>query len=453
MTRDRERERSRDGGAQGGGAKGGGRRASVAGAVISTDPAFREALRASLAERGGGVAINLEIGVPFTEIADPQLDELRRLEPGIVFLDLENDPHVGLKFAGFLIDSSICQALIGAGASPSPDLLLSAMQAGISEFLSKPVTTDSVDEALERVWRKTGKKIEESRRAPGKLLPIFSAKGGAGSTTLGVNLAIEIHRLTRKKTLLVDLDLELGETALLLGMEPRFSIVDLVRNFHRVDSGLLASYIERHESGIELLSAPFQPADFEAVSAERVGQILEFLKQHYEYVIVDSPKTFNPATLAAFREADRLFLVTTADLPSLRNLSRCLPLLKSVRGHRAEEWLRLIVNRHEPGQVITLEEVERTLDLETYGSLRNDYEAVMTSINEGEPAVTRGKSNFAQDVRELASRITGVPLGEDAGPGLLGRLLSPFRNGRAGGGAGGSGPRKKRQSEKVTSDE
>ena len=406
-------------------------RSPVKAAVISPDPTFREALTSILASRDIGVMLALEIDQPLTEIADPELDELRRAEPGIVFLDLEENPHVGLKFAEFLVDSSLATALIGAGASASPELLLAAMQAGVSEFLTKPVTPEALVSAVERVWRKTGKKIDLTRRAPGELLVVFGAKGGSGSTTLSTNLAIEIHRLTRKKVLLVDLDLELGETALLLGMEPQFSVVDLMRNFHRVDSGLLASYIQRHESGVELLCAPFEPADFEAVSGDRVRRIMEFLKKHYDYVVVDAPKTFNPATLAAFREADEVYLLATADLPSIRNLSRSLPLLRNLRGRKAlDQWLRLILNRYEPDLEIPIPEIERTLGMSVFWTLHNDYSAVMASINHGKPVVSEGKSSYAKDVRGLAGEITGVPVQKQS-KSLLKGLFSPFRsNGR-----------------------
>lgn len=395
-------------------------------AVISTDADFREALESILASEGTGVEVAVEITVPFPEIADPELQSLRRLEPGIVFLDLETDPHVGLKFAQFLMDEGLVGAIVGAGTDMSPDLLLSAMQAGVLEFLPKPVTPDSVVEALDRLGRKTGKRRSKEQRKPGKLISVFSAKGGSGSTALATNLAVEIQRLTRKRTLLVDLDLELGETALLLGMDPRFSIVDLVKNFHRVDAGLLASYIERHESGVELLSAPYEPADFEAVSGDRIGQILQFLKQRYDYVIVDTPKTFNPITLTSFENADRLVLVTTADLQSLRNLTRCLPLLRKVGRARREDWLSLIVNRYDPRNVISLGEVRKTLGMNVFWKLRNDYQAVMESINEGVPAVMRERSKYAEDVRGLASELTGVTVGDDAESGLLGRLKGFF---------------------------
>lgn len=395
-------------------------------AVISTDADFREALGSILESEGTGVEIAVEITVPFPEIADPELQSLRRLEPGVLFLDLETDPHVGLKFAQFLMDEGLTGAIVGAGTDMSPDLLLSAMQAGVLEFLPKPVTPDSVVEAIDRLGRKTGKRRRKDQKKPGKLISFFSAKGGSGSTSLAANTAVEIQRLTRKRTLLVDLDLELGETALLLGMDPRFSIVDLVKNFHRVDAGLLASYIERHESGVELLSAPYEPADFEAVSGDRVGQILQFLKQRYDYVIVDTPKTFNPITLTSFENADQLLLVTTADLQSLRNLTRCLPLLRKVGRTRREDWLKLIVNRYDPRNVITLGEVRKTLGLDVFWKVRNDYQAVMESVNEGVPAVMREKTKYAEDVREMASGLTGVTVGQETSSGLLGRLKGLF---------------------------
>ncbi len=406
-------------------------KAPVTAAVISADAAFRDAMTSILAGRDVGVSLAVEIDAPLTDIADPELDELKRAEPGIIFLDLEENPHVGLRFAEFLVESSQGTAIIGASASASPELLLSAMQAGVSEFLTKPVSTEAVLSAIERVWKKSGKKIDlGAHREPGKLLVVFGAKGGSGSTTLATNLAIEIHRLTREKVLLVDLDLELGETALLLGVEPQFSVVDLIRNFHRVDSGLLASYIQRHESGVELLSAPFEPADFEAVSGERVRRIMEFLKHHYEYVIVDAPKTFNPATLAALREADEVYLLATADLPSIRNLSRAMPLLRNLRSRKpTDQWLRLVVNRYEPDHEIPLSEIERTLGMKVFSTLRNDYGPVMASINYGKPVVTEGKSAYAKDVRGLAGGIAGVPVQKPSG--FLKTLLGPFRsNGR-----------------------
>ena len=399
-------------------------------AVISTDREVRDRLRAILAEPECGVRLLAEVELPFPDIADPELRDLKAAQPEIVFIDLESDPHVGLKFAGFLLESGTAQNLVAIGADLSPEILLQAMRAGILEVIPRPVTRDEVLEALERVWRRTGRKSRRAERtAPGTAICVFGVKGGTGSTTVSTNLAVEIHRLTRKKVLLLDLDLELGETALQLGVEPKFSVVDLIRNFHRVDSDLLASYIETHETGVDLLAAPYQPADYEAVSGERVREVITFLKGHYDYVVVDTPKTFNPASFGAFAEADLIFLVTTADIPAIRNLSRSLPLLRQL-GRKTSDRFRLVVNRFDPAQVISVEEISKTVGLEVHWTLRNDYRAVMDSINEGSPAVMRSGSPFGRDMRGLASDLTGVPLAETQKKGRLGTLLSGWKNGK-----------------------
>lgn len=405
--------------------------------VISTDVDFRETLAAALDGYEGDLRVEMELPVSYPDIGDAELDRLRELRPAVVFLDLESEPQVGLRFAQFLMDEDLADALVGAGTETSPEVLLSAMQAGILEFLPKPVTPDSVVAAVRRLERKTGRRAAvEEEQEPGRLVSIFSAKGGTGGTYVATNLAVEIHRLTRQRTLLVDLDLELGETALLLDMNPKFSVVDLLRNFHRVDAGLLASYIERHDSGVELLSAPYEPVDFEAVSGERVGQVLEFLKQRYDYIVADVPKTFNPVTLTAFRHTDDLLLLTTADLQALRNCTRALPLLKKVGAERRDEWLRVVVNRYESGQVITLGEVRKTLDMDVSATVRNDYRAVMEAINEGKPAVLDQESKHAADIRSLAEELTGISATEKEAPGFFSRIMQAIRGDSTGPGIG-----------------
>ena len=220
-----------------------------------------------------------------------------------------------------------------------------------------------------------GKEGAGGPKQPGKLYAFYSAKGGAGTTTTATNFAVVLHRVTGKKTLLVDLDLELGEIALLLGVQPRFNFVDMVQNFHRMDAELLASYIERHSCGVHLLSAPYHPDKAEVVTGEEIRRILQFLRKHYDYVVVDTSKSFSPATLAAIEQADLAFIVTNVDLASLRNLQRGLPLLKKMLG-RGDDHIRLVVNRYHSDNDITLDDVAQTLGMPVFRTLSNDYEGV-----------------------------------------------------------------------------
>ena len=225
--------------------------------------------------------------------------------------------------------------------------------------------------------------------------------------------------------LIVDLDLELGEIALLLGVQPRFNFVDMVQNFHRMDAELLASYIERHESGVHLLSAPYQPEKAEVVTGDEIRRILTFLRKHYDYVVVDTAKSFAPATLAAFEQADLAFLVTNVDLASLRNIQRGLPLLRRMMA-AAREHIRLIVNRYNVANDISLEDVEHTIGLKVFRTLTNDYEGVSTSINTGKPIVLNGNSKFAADILALGRDVTGLKPKKARRKGRLSALTAPL---------------------------
>ena len=390
-------------------------------AVISTDEAFRARVReVALPERG--VAPPLEIHVPFNELGDGHLKALRDASPEVIFLDVGQHPATGINLAQFLAEQNPHARLVAAGPSLSAEVLMAAMRAGISEYLVKPVAGEEVAHAIDATLRRTRGTEAEAQQQPGQIFAFFGPKGGSGSTTLATNLAIHLHRLTGKRTLLADLDLELGEVALQLGVDPRFNFADMVRNFHRMDAELLASFIERHNSGVHLLSAPYHPEKAEVVTGDRISKILQFLKQHYQYVVVDTSNSFSPATLATFEQADRIFLVTQADLQSLRNIKRCLPLLERTIG-AVEERVHLVLNRHRTSDPIKPEDIEKTLGMKVQWTIANDYEAVVRSVNTGTPIVLNGESRYAQDVRSMSASIAGLAGGGQA-PG--GRLLRAF---------------------------
>ncbi len=256
--------------------------------IISTDVRFRDRLREALSESGRGFRIALELSVRFAEFGEEQVQALRHAAPDLLIVDLEDDPEVGVKLIQFLAESHPSHRVLAVGPTLSPDVLLAAMRAGVSDYLQKPIEPDALRESLQRVTALMGR-AGESGRKPGQVFSIFGAKGGTGSTTLATNLGIVLHRLTGKRTLLVDLDLELGEVAVQLGVRPRFNLVDMIQNFHRMDAGLLASFIEQHSSGVHLLSAPFHPERAEATSAEEIRKILQFLKHHYDALAQTGP--------------------------------------------------------------------------------------------------------------------------------------------------------------------
>ena len=390
-------------------------------ALISSDRSFREMVKDVFLSHEAWTAPAIEIAAPFSTFGENELRAVRQLRPDLIILDLADEPELGIKLAHFLSESNPGQRFVAVGPHLPPELLLTAMRAGVVDYLPRPVTPEAFQTAVERVRQQMGVGGKEGAKQPGHLYAFYSAKGGAGTTTVATNFAVALQRLTGKRTLIVDLDLELGEIALLLGVQPRFNFVDMVQNFHRMDAELLASYIERHESGVHLLSAPYQPEKAEVVTGDEIRKILHFLRKHYDYVVVDTSKSFSPATLAAFEQADLAFIVTNVDLASLRNIQRGMPLLKRMMG-RSEEHVRLIVNRYNSASDISLRDVEQTLGFRVFRALSNDFEGVSRSINTGKPIVLNGSSKYSADIQALARDVTGLQPKQKAG-GALGKLF------------------------------
>lgn len=401
--------------------------------LISADSGMREIVFESIRNGWLPITIGMDIVPPERPLDSEHLDRLRSYEPHLVILHMPDDPERFIRAAASIAAGVPRTVLLGLGPELNAAHLLDAMRAGIVEYVPAPVGPDGVRDALERVMRKSGWGGSLEGRRNGKVLAFFSPKGGSGSTTVVTNVGIELHRLTGKKTLLVDLDLELGEIASHLGVRPRFHFVDLVRNTHRMDADLLASYIESHKSGVHVLSAPFDPEIGEQVGDEQIARILGFLRSHYDYVLVDTSKSLGPAALAALQSADRIFLVTNMDVPSLRNLKRCVPILERVTAGDAQR-LRLVVNRFNSRSLVRIDDLEETLGVEVYWRLSNDFETVITSISTGEPLVLQENGRYAQELRALAQDIAdgarGTTRRKDS---VFGRVLGLLRTRKASG--------------------
>jgi pilus assembly protein CpaE len=395
-------------------------------ALISSDSTFVAQVKQLLTGPDRPLTLELELTAPLYQLGEHQIQALRALGPELIILDLEENQDLGLQLAQYLVELNPGQLFIATGPVLSSEQLMLAMRAGVSDYLPKPVAPEDLRAATIRSVQRFRKSDAEQQRQPGRILSFFSPKGGGGATTLATNLAILIHRTTKKQTLLVDLDLELGESALVLGVQPRYNFVDFAENFRRMDASLLGSYIEHHPSGVHLLSAPLEPEKAETVTADQIRRILAFLRQHYDYVIVDTPRSFAPSAIAILEQADLVFIVSTADIPSLRAIQRGIPLLKRVLA-KGDEQVRLILNRYDPKDTISVQDVERSIGLKVFWKISNDYEAVMGSLNVGRPIVLNGGCPYTRDLNGLAMQVTGSR-DEVASRSRLARALAaPFR--------------------------
>jgi pilus assembly protein CpaE len=376
--------------------------------IVSSDRLLNLKAARLMSESQRGLNLVAQHTTPIAEISKAQAEEMRASGAQIFVLDLGEDPSVGLRLARFLSEDNPNLGLILTGPAASPDVLLEAMRIGATEYLARPVDDAELAAALARATRRIiGAETREG--APlGRIVCVYSPKGGTGVTTTAVNLAVQIADSTKQRTLLVDLDLQMGGTALILGVRPRYSVLEVVRNLHRMDGDLLESFVEKHESGLTLLAAPtdVRPAE-DGPTRDQIRAVLHFLRRQFDWVVLDVAHQLTPVTLAALEAADRVLLLTTPDVVSLNHSKRTLPLVERAVGDAKS--VNVVVNRRQISDLISGGDVRKTLGHDVLSTLSNDDAHVPESVNAGKPVVAHRKSKYAKDVRSLAALLVEVP--------------------------------------------
>lgn len=374
-------------------------------AVISPDAIHRDQAIASLARFSNG---SIREFVSYPPGAGAIAEALRQ-DFDVVIIDLDTDPEYALELVEHIcVDGST--NVIVYSAKPDPALLLRCMRAGAREFLPMPISIDSMSEALLRVSsRRLEMPVQKTARrsmiqdSKGKLLVFMSAKGGAGVTTIASGIAVTLAQEFGRRVLLIDLSLPLGDAALTLGISNRFSTVDALHNFHRLDGGLLASLIVRHESGLFVLPAP---SDFTASRFENdaVFKLLRIARQEYDYVVVDGGSRFEAHDAYMVDESANIYLVTQIGVAELRNSNRLVKQLVVEGGPTVE----IIVNRYDSQSgEIDDGQIKKALTQPISWKIPNDYVAVRRMQNLGMP-LNQEDSQIARTLREMGESICGL---------------------------------------------
>ena len=201
-------------------------------------------------------------------------------------------------------------------------MLVRCMRAGAREFLSLPITPVAIEEAMVRamVRRPAGR---PTKKAMGKLMVFIGAKGGSGVTTIATNFAVAIAQESQHSTLLLDLDLPIGDVALTLGIRTEFSVANALENFHRLDSNFLSKLLTKHSSGLSVLGTPDLYIPIEA-TPEAVDKVVTVARQSFDYVIVDAGSNITPAIRTLLKDASIVYLITQVSVSELRNSNRLI---------------------------------------------------------------------------------------------------------------------------------
>jgi len=323
-------------------------------------------------------------------------------------------PTVDLEAAASLADTlrvtrpTVSVILIRRRVDTS--VLAEALRSGMREVVDERDLTGlgAAVSRAEQVWRAlTGSSDTPSAASRGKVVTVFSPKGGVGKTTLAVNLGVALAQNGARKVCLVDLDLAFGDIAITLQLFPARTIADAVHLQSGLDFPVLEPLLTEYQDGLCSLVAPVQPDAKDTIPASLVGRILSLLKHNFDFVVVDTAPAFDEFVLQAFDETDEMLLVTTLDVPTLKNVKVAVETLDLLNFPKPKR--HLVLNRADDKVGLSAGQVESTLDMAIALSVPTSSQ-VAHATNSGEPIINaHPRHPVSQAITRFAGTLTGPP--------------------------------------------
>ena len=341
--------------------------------------------------------------------------------PNVVFIDLSAGMGSEFLFAQELVKLNPAVHLIACSTKneTNADFLLQAMRAGIREFLQKPFNRIEVAQLMHRLSQEN--EARPAKKATGgKLICVLGTKGGVGTSTVAVNLAVQLAQIRTKRTLLVDFSRPMGDVTALLDLKPSFQIRDAVESVKRIDGALLSGLLTPHKSGLQVLAGATRLDDLQDASPAAMDKVLEVARQGFDFVVVDFGSYYSPEWRALLHTSE-ILLVSEADLPGLAKLHKHVSALASLRV--PAERVHLVINRWHRQDEEALAKVEAGMKTPVFARLPNNFKQVTEATVRGVPVGKNGDP-LSEGFEAMAGRLAGTATSNGRKKSLLGQFLS-----------------------------
>lgn len=344
------------------------------------------------------------------------IEKVRELQPHIVLMDINMPELDGLKAAETITKDFPNVQTVIMSIQSEQEYFRRAMKAGAKDFLVKPFSTNDLVDTIQNVFNRWIKDrpelMQEDQKAD--IVTFFSTKGGVGRTTLAVNLAVNLAS-RGKQVLLVDASLQFGDVAITLNQPVKRSISNLIEA-EEITIGEIEKNLVKHESGLDLLLAPKEPAMAEAIKSEHLISIIEHARHSYHYIVFDLPPSITEKELTILDKSDLVLLVATLEISSLKNTKLCLKTFSDINFDMAK--IKLILNKEIPNVGIGKADLEAGLSIPVYATVPMESEIAQRSLNHGEAFVAKApNSAIAKSIIGMADRILGPKDGAAADTG------------------------------------
>lgn len=341
----------------------------------------------------------------------------KETKPNVVLMDINMPDMDGIKATEIISKEVPIAQIVVVSVQSDTDYLRRAMLAGARDFLSKPPPADELINTIRRLGTlsqqretliasqpaMTGGGAPGAKGVAGRVITVYSPKGGSGCTMLVTNLALSLHT-NDNKVIIVDANLQFGDVGVFLNLQGKYSLVNLAERADEIEEEFIQDTVASHSSGVKVLLGPPTPEDAELVGAVQLRKVIEKLREYFHYVIIDTSSVLRDVELTLFDCSDRVLLVATPDIPSLANIKKFFDLVEKLE--YPPDRVVLVLNRVDRRGGITAANVEETLKHAVACQILLDDKTVLASINSGVPFITGPRSLLAvQGILDLAHRL------------------------------------------------
>jgi pilus assembly protein CpaE len=318
----------------------------------------------------------------------------------VVIVELDRDPDIALNLVQTICDRGAAMVMVYSSQA-NPDLVVRSMRAGAREFLRLPLDPNAMADAMAQVSARR-KSARTSQKADGELYVFLGSKGGAGVTTLACNFAVALAQESEKNTLLIDLNLPLGDAAINLGIKAKYSTIDALQNSARLDSIYLSNVLVRYSSFLSVLAAPSELTPYEA-SKEAFDRLLGVVRREFDYIVVDAGLRLDLQRTALFDKSATIYLITQVGIPELRNANRLIARFTEENSPNLE----IVINRYESGAMgIPDSEITKALTRAPQWKVPNNYAAVRKMQSTATPLALED-SPISRAIRNMVKAACG----------------------------------------------
>jgi len=341
-------------------------------------------------------------------------------QPDVVLMDINMPDMDGIVATEKIRAKQPASQIVILSVQNDPNYMRKAMLAGARDFLPKPPDVDDLTAAIRRAGQMAQQeRLKQAATVPtsaaggattayfggkGVVIAVYSPKGGTGVTTITANLAVALQS-KKSPVAVVDGRLQFGDLSFFFNEKGRNNVMDLAPRADELEQEIISDVMLEHEStGIHILAAPARPEQAEGVTGEEFVKILQFLKGMYSYVLVDTGSNLNDVTLSVVDMADMIVLVSTQDIPSIKNIRLFLDLVDALGLNRQQ--ILLVMNQFDKRRSITPERVGEISKQEVVAVMPLDERLVVPAMDRGEPFLIQGKNNpVSRGVLTLAKNL------------------------------------------------